>query len=143
MKQRKTVVASGGFDPVHVGHLRMFKEASQHGDVIVIVNSDDWLQKKKGYVFMEFKDRCEIIRSFGCVSDVTWVDDDDGTVCEALTRIKPDYFANGGDRIEKNTPEIQLCENLKNCGVNLIFDNKNFVLLILLNKIVYIVLLYR
>ena len=113
MKQRKTVVVSGGFDPVHVGHLRMFEEASQHGDVIVIVNSDDWLQKKKGYIFMEFKDRCEIIRSFGCVSDVAWVDDDDGTVCEALARINPDYFANGGDRIEKNTPELDLCENLK------------------------------
>ena len=113
MKQRKTIVVSGGFDPVHVGHLRMFEEASRHGDVIVIVNSDDWLQKKKGYVFMEFKDRSEIIRAFRCVSDVTWVDDDDGTVCEALTRIKPDYFANGGDRINKNTPELGLCENLK------------------------------
>ena len=57
-----TVCVSGGFDPVHIGHLRMIQEASQYGEVIVIVNSDEWLMRKKGYIFMPFKERCEILR---------------------------------------------------------------------------------
>ena len=51
-EERKTVMVSGGFDPVHVGHIRMIREAAQHGDVIVIANSDSWLHRKKGYVFI-------------------------------------------------------------------------------------------
>ena len=108
----KTVCVSGGFDPVHIGHLRMIQEAAEYGHVIVIVNSDDWLMRKKGYIFMPFEERCEILRGFTATSKTTFVDDTDGTVCEALRRIKPDYFANGGDRKTNNTPEMDVCEEL-------------------------------
>jgi len=105
-----TVCVSGGFDPVHIGHLRMIQEAAQHGQVIVIVNSDEWLMRKKGYIFMPFEERCEILQGFAAVSETTHVDDSDGTVCEALRRLKPTYFANGGDRKTDNTPEMDVCE---------------------------------
>ena len=104
-----TVCVSGGFDPVHIGHLRMIQEAAQHGEVIVIVNSDDWLMRKKGYIFMPFEERCEILQGFKGVRDTARVDDRDNTVCEALERIKPTYFANGGDRKTDNTPEMDVC----------------------------------
>jgi len=113
-----TVCISGGFDPVHVGHLRLIKEAAQFGKLIVIVNSDEWLMKKKGYIFMPFEERCEILRGFAGVEETVAVDDLDGTVCEALTLIKPTYFANGGDRESNNTPEIHLCEKL---GIELLW----------------------
>ena len=111
-KEKPTVCVSGGFDPVHIGHLRMIREASKFGHVIVIVNSDDWLMRKKGYIFMPFEERCEIIQGFTATGTTTFVDDSDGTVCEALHRIKPDYFANGGDRKTDNTPEMDVCEKL-------------------------------
>ena len=110
MTKKKTVCVSGGFDPVHVGHLRMMQEAAKFGEVTVIVNSDDWLMRKKGYIFMPFEERCEIIEGFGCVDTTSHVDDSDNTVCEALSRLKPDYFANGGDRKTDNTPEMDVCE---------------------------------
>ncbi len=110
---KKNIVAvSGGFDPVHIGHIRMIREASSHGDVLVIINSDDWLMRKKGYVFMPWKERAEIMANIKGVTLITSVDDTDGTVCEALVRCKPDMFANGGDRKEKNTPEMDLCEHI-------------------------------
>ena len=105
-----TVCVSGGFDPVHVGHLRMIQDSAQHGNVIVIVNSDEWLLRKKGYIFMPFEERCEILRGFSAVHQVVAVDDSDGTVCEALARLSPDYFANGGDRKSDNVPELIVCE---------------------------------
>jgi cytidyltransferase-like protein len=105
----KTVCVSGGFDPVHIGHLRMMQEAAKYGNLTVIVNSDEWLMRKKGYIFMPFEERCEIIEGFECVVATAHVDDTDGTVCEALRRIQPAYFANGGDRRDNNTPEMQVC----------------------------------
>jgi D-beta-D-heptose 7-phosphate kinase/D-beta-D-heptose 1-phosphate adenosyltransferase len=113
-----TVCVSGGFDPVHVGHLRMMQEASSFGNVIVIVNSDEWLMRKKGYIFMPFEERCEIIEGFACVYGTTGVDDADNTVCEALRRLQPDYFANGGDRKTNNTPEMDVCASL---GIELLW----------------------
>ena len=107
-----TVCVSGGFDPVHIGHLRMIQEASKFGNVIIIVNSDDWLMRKKGYIFMPYEERCEILEGFAATNSTTYVDDSDNTVCEALRRIKPDYFANGGDRKTNNTPEMDVCEEL-------------------------------
>ena len=107
-----TICVSGGFDPVHVGHLRMLRAAAEHGNLIVIVNSDEWLMRKKDYVFMTFEERCEILRGFRCVYDTVAVDDSDNSVCEALERLRPDYFANGGDRQENNVPEVALCEDL-------------------------------
>ena len=107
----KTVCISGGFDPLHVGHLRMVIEAStlaQGGRLVVILNSDEWLMQKKGYVFMPFEERKEILMGIRGVSEVTSVDDSDNTVCEALIRINPNVFANGGDRKEGNIPEAQV-----------------------------------
>lgn len=114
----ETICISGGFDPVHVGHLRMIREAAQFGRIIVIVNSDEWLMRKKGYIFMPFDERCEILRGFSGVEETVCVDDSDGTVCEALEQLKPTYFANGGDRGATNTPEIELCEKL---GIKLLW----------------------
>lgn len=110
MTDRPTVAVSGGFDPVHVGHVRMILEAAEVGDVIVIANSDEWLMRKKGYVFMPWKERAEILASIRGVIKVVTVDDRDGTVCEALFREKPTFFANGGDRKTNNTPEMEVCE---------------------------------
>lgn len=103
------VAISGGFDPIHQGHIRLIHDASLHGDVIVILNSDEWLKRKKGYVFQDWLSRAYILRALKSVKDVIAVDDSDGTVVEALARLKPDYFANGGDRGPENTPELALC----------------------------------
>ena len=113
MPKRKTIMVSGGFDPVHVGHLRMFQDASKFGSVIVVLNSDEWLQRKKGYSFMSFEDRKEIIEAFECVWKVVGVDDSDDTVVDALHKFHPNIFANGGDRFPKNTPETAICEKLE------------------------------
>jgi glycerol-3-phosphate cytidylyltransferase-like family protein len=90
----------------------MILEASKHGDVIVVANSDDWLFRKKGFTFMEFEQRAEILAAVKGVIKVSGVDDSDGTVCEAIMRLKPDYFANGGDRKKHNTPEQSVCDEL-------------------------------
>ena len=107
---KKVIIVSGGFDPIHIGHVRMIRHASEYGDVVVVANSDDWLMRKKGYIFMPFEQRCEIIEGFECVTATTHVDDSDNTVCEALQRIQPSYFANGGDRKTDNTPEMDVCD---------------------------------
>ena len=112
MRQRPLIAVSGGFDPVHIGHIRMIRDASRYGDVMVIINSDDWLQRKKGYVFMPYEERAEIMGNIKGVTLITSVDDSDGTVCQALRRHKPDAFANGGDRKTENTPEMDVCEEL-------------------------------
>jgi D-beta-D-heptose 7-phosphate kinase/D-beta-D-heptose 1-phosphate adenosyltransferase len=119
MSKKKTICVSGGFDPVHVGHLRMMQEAAAYGDVIVIVNSDKWLMRKKGYIFMPFKERCEILEGLDCVTVTSHVADFDNTVCEALQRLRPDYFANGGDRKTDNTPEMEVCSKL---GIELLWN---------------------
>tara|TARA_R100000388_G_scaffold94864_1_gene83840 strand:- start:1791 stop:2231 length:441 start_codon:yes stop_codon:yes gene_type:complete len=107
-----TVAVSGGFDPIHKGHVQMIEEASNYGQVIVILNSDEWLIRKKGYKFMSFEERAYIVGNIKGVTIVTSVDDSDGSVCKALERIRPDYFANGGDRKLTNTPEMELCKEL-------------------------------
>jgi cytidyltransferase-like protein len=108
--KKKLVAVSGGFDPVHIGHVRMINSASKHGDVIVICNSDAWLRRKKGYIFMSFDERAEILKAFKNVKDVVEAKDDDGSVCDSLADILPDIFANGGDRFNSNTPETQTCK---------------------------------
>ena len=118
-KKRPTVMVSGGFDPVHAGHIRMILDAAKWGDVIVIANSDRWLFEKKGFVFMHFEQRAEILNAIKGVVLVDSVDDSDGTVCEAIRRLKPTYFANGGDRGRSNTPEQGVCEEL---GVEMLWS---------------------
>ena len=108
----KTVMVSGGFDPVHIGHIRMIREASHWGRVIVVINSDEWLKRKKGYVFMPYEQRAEIMGNIKGVALVTNVDDSDGTVCKALQQHRPSAFANGGDRKKNNTPEMKVCDEL-------------------------------
>jgi len=110
--QNKTIVISGGLDPIHVGHIKMIQAAAELGNVIVVLNSDEWLKRKKGYVFMPFKERSYLLQQIKGVSEVSAVDDSDGTVCEALKRLKPDMFGNGGDRTSKNTPERSVCNEL-------------------------------
>jgi len=110
--KKLTVMVSGGFDPVHVGHIRLIQAAAKYGQVIVIANSDKWLYKEKGFVFMSFDQRKEILNALKGVILVDSVEDDDGTVCEAIYRHKPAYFANGGQRYPSNTPEASTCEEL-------------------------------
>ncbi len=112
MKSKKVVAISGGFDPVHVGHVRMIAAAARMGDVIIIANSDKWLMRKKGYVFMDYDERQEILYNFKGVIDVVEAQDDDDSVCKTLERVKPDIFANGGDRKSDNVPEVALCDKL-------------------------------
>jgi len=117
--KNKTIVISGGLDPVHVGHVKMIQAASELGDVIVVLNSDDWLRRKKGYVFMPYNERNCLLNQLKGVTAVSAVDDDDGTVCEALKRLKPDMFGNGGDRTAINTPEASTCQEL---GIKMIWN---------------------
>ena len=110
MTKKDTIAVSGGFDPIHIGHVRMIQEAADFGEVIVILNTDAWLKQKKGYVFMPFEERAEIIRALKGVKDVVECIDLDNTVCETLRSLTPTYFANGGDRKEGNVPEESVCK---------------------------------
>jgi len=117
-KRKPIIVAvSGGFDPIHVGNVRLFEAARKLGDrLIVIVNNDHWLRKKKGYVFMPQEERVEIIRAFRAVDDVVLTkhpkNPSDMSVSETLRELRPDIFANGGDRIPGNTPESRVAKEL-------------------------------
>lgn len=108
----KIVCVSGGFDPIHIGHVRMILDAAKFGKVIVIANSDEWLMRKKGYVFMPYEERQEILYAIKGVVDVVEAKDADDTVCESLRHINPHIFANGGDRGDRNTPEMDVCTEL-------------------------------
>ena len=118
-QETPTVAVSGGFDPLHAGHVRMIRAAADHGDVIVIANSDAWLIRKKGYTFMTFEERKEILSAIKGVKSVVEAEDDDNSVCMSLAKICPTYFANGGDRYADNTPELQIC---KKYGIELIWN---------------------
>lgn len=109
MSATPVVCISGGFDPLTHGHVRLVQDAARVGEVVVILNSDAWLVRKKGYCFMPYEQRREIMEALAGVIRVEPVDDCDGTVVEALARIRPEFFANGGDRTENNTPELALC----------------------------------
>ncbi|MBX4187841.1 MAG: adenylyltransferase/cytidyltransferase family protein [Candidatus Doudnabacteria bacterium] len=115
MAKKEIVVAtSGGFDPLHVGHVRLFQEAKKLGDkLVVIVNSDEWLKRKKGFVFMPLKDRMEVIKAISGVDEVMVWDDGTPNVTGALKKLKPDIFAKGGDRnsLDK-VPESRVCEEI-------------------------------
>ena len=117
-KSKKVVVAvSGGFDPVHSGHTRLFHEAKKLGDeLVVILNNDNWLKKKKGQVFMSEQERKEIIEALGDVDRVLITshpkNPKDMSVCNELFKLKPHIFANGGDRVKSNIPEVPVCESI-------------------------------
>ena len=116
----KIIVLSGGFDPVHVGHMRMFEDAKKYGaKVIVGVNSDNWLIRKKGAPFMNFEERTEILRGVKYIDLVVGFNDEDDSACELIRDVQsmyPDkdvkiFFGNGGDRTNKTTPEINYCKS--------------------------------
>lgn len=132
MKKKIIVAVSGGFDPVHIGHTRLFKEARDLGDeLVVILNNDNWLKKKKGFTLMSENERKEIIESLKSVDRVVITkhpeNPEDMSVCAELADLKPDIFANGGDRNKKDAkkfssslnPEQALCQKL---GVKMAFN---------------------
>ena len=88
-EKKSTVMVSGGFDPVHVGHIRMIREAAKFGDVIVIANSDEWLHRKKGFNFMDFKSRYEILDSIKGVIIVDSVDDSEASPLSVVSPSSP------------------------------------------------------
>ena len=107
----KTVVVSGYFDPVHVGHLEYLKLAKDLGDkLIVIVNNNEQCVLKKGKPFMDESDRLKILKSLKMVDDVFLSIDKDKSVCKSLEILKPDIFANGGDRNTNEVPESIICK---------------------------------
>jgi cytidyltransferase-like protein len=127
-----TVAVSGGFDPVHIGHTRLFQAARALGDkLVVILNNDNWLLKKKGFVFMNQSERKEIIEALRPVDKVILSghgkNPKDMSVCKELASLKPDIFANGGDRNKKDAkskssslnPEQILCKKM---GIKMFFN---------------------
>lgn len=109
MVEETIIAVSGGFDPLHSGHIDYLDEASSYGKVLVFLNTDAWLVRKKGYKFMGFQERAKILRSIKYVHDVVAADDEDDTVIKSLEKYQPDYFAKGGDRTRANTPELAIC----------------------------------
>ena len=112
------VIASGGFDPIHSGHIHYLNEASELGNyLIVAVNSDAWLARKKGKAFMNWEERATIVENLRCVDSVIEFDDFDGTAKNAILKIRKFnkdakiIFANGGDRTEKNIPEMDIVDD--------------------------------
>jgi cytidyltransferase-like protein len=118
---KRIVLITGGFDPLHSGHIAYFKAAKQLGDILIVgVNSDAWLTRKKGAPFMPFAERAEIVRNIVGVDSVIDFNDSDGSAKHAIQIIRQRYpadqiiFANGGDRTNDNIPEMDLVDdNLK------------------------------
>ena len=126
MKKMVVVAVSGGFDPIHFGHVRMIKAAKALGDeLVVILNNDNWLTAKKGFFFMPELERKEILEAINGVDRVVITDhavgDPDKSVCRALREIKPDIFANGGDRHPEGdpVPEVEVCKEL---GIEMVYN---------------------
>ena len=118
-------IVSGGFDPLHEGHIEMIKSASENSDgVILLLNSDDWLCRKKGKNFMSFNTRKAICGYLKNVIDVIAFDDADNSASDGIRKAREKYpndvlvFANGGDRTKENIPECAVCQEL---GVLLAF----------------------
>lgn len=110
----RVVLCTGGFDPLHSGHISYLNAAKKLGDVLVVgINSDEWLSRKKGRAFMPLKERFSVVSALGVVDEVIVYNDDDNSSCDAikLTRLRyPNaciVFANGGDRTENNIPEME------------------------------------
>jgi D-beta-D-heptose 7-phosphate kinase/D-beta-D-heptose 1-phosphate adenosyltransferase len=118
-KSKIHVAISGGFDPLHCGHVRYIQDSARLGGrLTVILNSDDFLIKKKGYVFMDYEERKEMLLSIRGVDEVFKCIDLDSSVCKTLTVLMPDIFAKGGDRVLQNIPEAKICKEL---GIKMVF----------------------
>ena len=110
------VLISGGFDPIHSGHIKLIEEASKYGDIVVLLNSDKWLQNKKGKAFLPFEERKLIMLALKNVNDVIRCGELDYTCIDGIEKAVKKYpdhnikFANGGDRNNNSTPERFFCE---------------------------------
>ena len=110
------ILVSGGFDPVHSGHIYLIQEAAKFGDVVVLLNSDNWLREKKGKEFLAYKEREIILGSIKKVIDVIAFDDSDRTCIKGIKKAIEKFpnqnikFANGGDRNDYTTPETIFCK---------------------------------
>jgi len=130
-KKKIVVAVSGGFDPIHVGHIRMFKEAKALGDeLVVILNNDNWFGIKGRHIFMPQEERKEIIEALESVDRVILTHHKPSKkvfnrtskeygVCRELEELKPDIFANGGDRFEGDVPEVATCKKI---GCKMVFN---------------------
>jgi cytidyltransferase-like protein len=116
---KSVVLVTGGFDPVHSGHINYIKEAKKLGDVLIIgANSDAWLRRKKGQEFMPWEERASILSAINDVDCVINFDDTDGSARDAIRKVRQIHphdqiiFANGGDRTKTNIPEMDLLNEM-------------------------------
>ena len=114
----KIVLITGGFDPLHSGHIAYFKAAKTLGDMLIVgLNSDDWLVRKKGAAFMPWNERLCIINNLSMVDEVYTFDDEDGSAKHFIQQVRAHYpdaelvFANGGDRTKDNIPEMDVMDS--------------------------------
>ena len=125
----KTILVSGAFNPLHFGHLLLFKAASNYGKVIVALNSDEWVLRNKGHLLFDFETRKKLLEECSYVSKVVSMDDEDNDACTALLEVRPTYFGNGGSATSASLPkmELQVCGYL---GIEPVFNLGNFSKLI-------------
>lgn len=112
----KVILLGGGCDPVVMGHIKLIEDAAKYGKVVWALNSDAWLKRKKGYVFMKWAERYMVLRSIKGIDEVIQVDDSDDSINEAVEQTKPDFFGHGGK--EYDIPEKALCDKM---GIQLIW----------------------
>lgn len=110
---KTVVIATGGFDPIHSGHINYLNSARESGDYLIVgLNSDRWLERKKGSAFMPWAERAAIVANLAMVNDVIAFDDNDNSAIDAINQVKQRFdnheiiFANGGDRTPENIPEM-------------------------------------
>ncbi len=114
----KIVLVTGGFDPLHSGHIAYFKSAKSLGDILIVgLNSDEWLERKKGRAFMSWNERLCVINNLSMVDEVYTFDDSDGSAKSFIRQVRAHYptakliFANGGDRTSSNIPEMDITDD--------------------------------
>jgi len=112
----KVSLVTGGFDPIHSGHIRYFERAKDYSDYLVVgLNGDPWLKRKKGQYFQCWTERADIVRHLNMVDAViSWDDADDsanGAIAKCLEIAETVVFCNGGDRAQGNTPELEAYED--------------------------------
>ena len=112
---KKIVLITGGFDPLHSGHIAYFKAAKTLGDMLIVgLNSDEWLERKKGRAFMPWNERLCVVNNLSMVDEVYTFDDTDGSAKSFIRQVRAHYpdaaliFANGGDRTANNIPEMDI-----------------------------------
>ena len=121
LKVKKYVLVTGGFDPLHSGHIKYFEEAKKLGDYLIVgLNSDNWLKHKKGKPFLSLEERKIIIKNLKMVDEIVCWNDNDGSAIGAIETLVKKYpqqiiiFANGGDRTKENIPEMNNFYNNNN-----------------------------